>query len=145
MSTIRRWLELDATERRSLAALMLALPLVGALLRVVGYRSTQRWIERRSPLPIARAPSQREMKRAKRLVQLAEIAGRRGPIVTTCLRQSLLVYWLLRRRGLDPKLRLGVREGGVVLDAHAWLELHGRSLETGNPAHRAFRSTPSAK
>lgn len=58
-------------------------------------------------------------------VQTASIGVPRA----TCLTQALALQVLLRRRGTDCHLRLGVghdANGGVV--AHAWLESEGRVL-----------------
>jgi hypothetical protein len=48
----------------------------------------------------------------------------------TCLRRSLALQWLLRRRGIDTELRFGVRRvaGDPGLEAHAWLERHGHPV-----------------
>src|SRR5579859_3220825 len=43
-----------------------------------------------------------------------------------CLEQSLVLYYVLRRRGVPAELRLGVRPLGFV--AHAWVELDGRAV-----------------
>jgi hypothetical protein len=40
----------------------------------------------------------------------------------TCLRRSLVLKWLLSRRGIQTELRIGVRREAENLDAHAWLE-----------------------
>jgi hypothetical protein len=36
-----------------------------------------------------------------------------------------VAYTMLRRRGHDPSLRIGVRRGGSELEAHAWIECSG--------------------
>jgi hypothetical protein len=46
-----------------------------------------------------------------------------GP--ANCLTRSLYLWWLLRRRGIDSQLRIGVRLNEGVLDAHAWVEYAG--------------------
>ena len=62
------------------------------------------------------------MSYALRLGRLARIAGRYVPANGSCLRQSLLVWWLLRRKGLPAELRIGVqKQEGFA--AHAWVEL----------------------
>jgi hypothetical protein len=47
----------------------------------------------------------------------------------TCLPQSLSLWWLLRRRGLEPDFRLGVRHSKDEFQAHAWVEYEGQNLE----------------
>jgi hypothetical protein len=79
--------------------------------------------------PRPRPATGEDLTHARHLAWLANIAGRRGPLAATCLRQSLLVYGLLRRRGLSPEIRWGVRRDPNDFDAHAWVELDGYPLE----------------
>jgi len=56
------------------------------------------------------------------------VLGSGGAALTiraSCLRQSLLVWWFLRRRGLGAKLRIGVNNREEFL-ANGWVELEGR-------------------
>ncbi|MCH7666499.1 MAG: lasso peptide biosynthesis B2 protein [Acidobacteria bacterium] len=68
---------------------------------------------------------------ARRRAYLVSVAARFGPYRATCLRRSLFLWWLTRRRGLDSKLQIGVRrersEQGKLV-AHAWIELDGEVL-----------------
>lgn len=60
-----------------------------------------------------------------RLRAVARVA-RRWP-TSTCLRRSLLMGQ--RLRALDPGLRIGVRRDAGEMQAHAWLEVGGVSLD----------------
>jgi hypothetical protein len=120
--------------------LMLAcLPLVSLSLRLAGYVRTRRWVERFSPVALPRTATPTDLQSSERLAQLAAIAGRRGAITATCLRQSLLVYGWLRRRGLAPELVLGVRKLDASFDAHAWVELEGVALGQSEIVHTPIR------
>lgn len=114
------------------------LPAIAASVRLFGYVRTRRWLERQSRVTAPRSPTPGDLDAAENLARLAAIAGRRGPVTATCLRQSLLVYWLLRRRGLAPEFKIGVRKQGTVVDAHAWVELDGRALAAMEVGHRPF-------
>lgn len=135
---LARWLELPPGERWLLLELMGGLPVLSALLRVFGVVRTRRWLERISRNAAPRTAESDDLDSAQRLAQLADIAGRRGAITATCLRQSLLVYWLLRRRGLAPELKIGVRKEQSAFDAHAWVELRGVALGQTNLVHSPF-------
>lgn len=50
-----------------------------------------------------------------------------------CLVRSLALYWLLHRHGIAGDLRIGVRFLDGRLHAHAWVELKGVVLDSGNP------------
>ncbi|HIE94984.1 MAG TPA: lasso peptide biosynthesis B2 protein [Acidobacteria bacterium] len=51
-----------------------------------------------------------------------------------CLEQSLILFGILRRRGIPAELRIGVRRAGDGLNAHAWIEHEGRRLLDGGIA-----------
>jgi Transglutaminase-like superfamily len=62
------------------------------------------------------------------LDQFAGAAYRLLPIKSTCLRESLVLYALLRRRGATPRLCVGVRKDAGQLVAHAWIECAGLTM-----------------
>ena len=141
---LRQWWALPARERRMLLMLALLQPLISLALHLRGYRRTQDWLERHSRHPGPRVATTQELADAQRTAELAAIAGRRGPVATTCLRQALAVYWVLRRRGLQPQVRFGVDRIGATADMHAWVELDGVPLAQPQPRHAAFQPATSA-
>ena len=136
---LRGWLALPGAERCQFGVLLLGLPLMSLGLATWGYRRTLRMIEDWSPRAGQRVPSSHELDAAERLAQLGALAGRHGPHQATCLRQSLLTYLVLRRRGFSPSLRLGGRRQEGRFDAHAWVELEGRALGQAELLHQAFQ------
>jgi len=116
----------------------LALPLIATSLRWFGYVKTHHRLARWSPCAGSRTATPEELQSAERLALLASIAGRHGVITATCLRQSLLLFWWLRRRGLNPVIRIGVCKQDTALDAHAWVELDGSALAQGDRTHQPF-------
>lgn len=144
MPGLRQFSALPACERRLLLLLVVLQPAISAALRLRGYRRTQHWLERHSQHPTPHAASATELAAAERVATLAGIAGRRGPVATTCLRQSLAVLWLLRRRGLQPELKFGVDRIGASADMHAWVELEGVPLAQPRMRHAAFQAAASA-
>lgn len=133
-----RWRELPTRDRWRLLGLALLLPVISVQLRLFGYVRTLRWLERTSGRATARIANLDQQQAAEHLVRLAAIAGRHGAITATCLRQALLIYWLLRRSGLTPSLRIGVRRQVSGIDAHAWVELQGVALGQIELAHFPF-------
>src|SRR5262249_15117093 len=54
------------------------------------------------------------------------LTGRPHPWANSCLRRSIVLYYLLRRAGRDVELCIGVRRDEEhELKAHAWLVLDG--------------------
>ncbi len=134
---LARWWALPARDRILFAFLLIALPLVSACLRWLGYRRTLALVEARSELPARRAATAIERDQARQLASLAALAGRRG-LRATCLPQAMVLHLLLRRRGLDPQLKLGVRRSEPEPDMHAWVELGGVSLDPAPSTHVPF-------
>ena len=65
----------------------------------------------------------------QRIIWAVEAAGQHFPAVGTCLTQALAAYVLLRRRGCETNLRIGVsRDPTGKFAAHAWLEQEGAIL-----------------
>lgn len=58
--------------------------------------------------------------------EMVILASRHYPFYQpTCLRRSLVLWYLLRRRGVPASLKLGVRATGGELEGHAWVEQDG--------------------
>lgn len=139
---MRQWLALSHAERMAVMAMMLALPVISLGMQLFGYVRMRRWIERASSHEAPRNAASSDIAHGERLARLAAIAGRHGPITATCLRQSLLLHFLLRRRHLSPELMIGVRRQGSVVDAHAWVQLSGIALGQRQLAHSALPEQP---
>lgn len=128
-------------ERRMLAGLVLLLPAVGASLRLLGLKRTRELLARLAPTATSPDPADdlSASGEAERIARLVTIAAHHGPYRATCLRQSLALWWLLRRRGMPAELSIGVRKAGGDLEAHAWVEHAGFPLGPGNRGYVAFR------
>lgn len=139
---LQGWRHLDWPERRQLGGLIVLLVPIHFLLATAGYSRTKDFLERLSSSPERRRPTPTDLEAARRLARLASMAGRHGLVEATCLRQSLLLHLLLRREGLQPALKIGVRRQGGVFDAHAWVELDGTPLDQADLAHFALLDYP---
>jgi hypothetical protein len=62
-------------------------------------------------------------------MMLVRVAAANGICETTCLPRSLVLCTLLRRRGAEATLRLGVRKQAGDIEAHAWVEVGGLRLD----------------
>ena len=65
---------------------------------------------------------------ALRLARVSSIVVRLWPFRSRCLQRSLVVLWLLRRRGIVGGLRIGMHWDGPLLLGHAWVEAAGRPV-----------------
>ncbi len=133
-----RWRELNFSEKNRLLLMFILLPLISAMLRIFGFTRSHAWLLRHSQItPFIDADST-ALLAAERIALLANIAGRRGVVSATCLRQAMLVQWWLRRDGLDAHLKIGTRLQDGQFDAHAWVELDGQALAQDGLYHQPF-------
>ena len=57
-----------------------------------------------------------------------EVAHRHPFKWARCLQVSLALVWWLESKGIETRLKIGVRKDGAELKAHAWVEYGGRVL-----------------
>ena len=109
-------------------------------LRLAGFRHWKRALERLSPStnPVAREPGESQLQAAELIARMAAAAARNLFISTNCLEQSLVLWWLLRRRGISAELRIGARKEFERFEAHAWVEVDSAVLNDSNAEHRHF-------
>jgi len=105
---------------------MVLLPLTAAGVRLLGLRRVQGLLERLAPRPDQHRPA--EEGAAERTARAVATAAGCFPLPASCLPRSIALWWLLRRQGINSRLRLGVRKAGGSLLAHAWVEHQGRPL-----------------
>jgi hypothetical protein len=130
------WLQvwrLSTPERWLLAKALALLPITAAALRVGGFRRTYAALARLAPKQATRAApgGPALIQEAWTIARIVDAAARRGPCRAMCLSRSLALWWLLRRRGIEADLRIGVRKHDDRLEAHAWVELQGHVLNDG--------------
>jgi len=81
--------------------------------------------------------------RDHRVMRCTSRVMRRWPFCEgTCLRQSLIVGFALRRH--SPRLRLGVARPGAGFGAHAWLDVCDTTIGASSGFHSLDASTGSA-
>lgn len=129
---LRRWRALPATERWLLVEAAILLPVTRAMLRRLGFVRTRGLLESSVGATIADEIDSASVAAAARVGWLVDVAARHGLFRANCLPRSLVLCWLLRRRGLPARLRIGVRRGPDNLIAHAWVDVGGHLV--GEPS-----------
>jgi hypothetical protein len=79
------------------------------------------------------------LQRAQTIARLVGIAAAHVPLDVACLHRSLVLWRLLRGRGIPCVLRLGAGTGGGAFEAHAWVECAGVALNEGADHLSRFR------
>jgi hypothetical protein len=85
-------------------------------------RALDRWAESRA------VPVQDPLAVVRSAVRLQSIVNRTTHSGGTCLVRSLTLRGILKRRGLDAQLRIGVRKSAAAMEGHAWLEISGAPI-----------------
>lgn len=103
------------------AIIFILFKLVDAGLSMLGYRRVCQYLLLLSPRP---DPANIQFSVAFSAARLVNQAATQSVDAGSCLRRSLLLWWLLRWRRIPTDLRIGVNpEGG-----HAWVEHHGKVI-----------------
>ena len=134
---LQRWWQLPAAERRVALGLLLLLPVIDVSLRILGLQRSWAWLAWWTPAADSVVDSH-ALAAATRVADLARAVGNRSLWPTSCLRQALAVWLLLRRRHLPAELKIGVTRREPPFQAHAWVDLNGVALDPEAAAHSAF-------
>jgi hypothetical protein len=116
------------------------LPLLGASLRIRGYNKTQQRLQKKLSRRAPAAPLQVEDagKQLDLTCRMVRAAEHYSPFPSSCLEQSLLLWYLLQRQGIAASLRIGVRKDETKFEAHAWVEHNGVALNQADERHRHY-------
>jgi len=114
--------QLSAAERQLLARAWFLFLVADAGLLFLPFAALLKLGQR---VPLRPPPAACPLSAIARVAWLVEVAGRYAPGRATCLKQALVLSWLLRRRGVSTTLQIGVARRGGALAAHAWLERDG--------------------
>lgn len=119
----RTWRKLSHQERSLLLEALILLPLVALSLKLGGLKRTQSLLIKLLPSsPSFPFPPCSPLLTTVNMVQ---IATKYHNPWTTCLKKSLVLWYLLRRQGITAQLQIGVRQEQGEFQAHAWVEYQG--------------------
>ncbi len=140
MSTWQRFWRLSGFERGIALEAAACLPATWLGLRIAGFRRWKELLGWLAPriVPNAAAPNVSLEETARQIVRMEEAAARNLFFSTNCLEQSLVLWWLLRMRGIAAELRIGARKEADRFEAHAWVEFHGAILNGAGEEHLHF-------
>ena len=136
---LQRYNALNPDARKMFRRAAWLLPLLGATLRIRGYKKTQGWLQnkldRQTVVPLQPAALSTQVEMTCRMVRAA---GHYSPLPSSCLDQSLLLWYLLESEGIAAALRIGVRKDAKKFEAHAWVEHNGVALNQAEEMHRHY-------
>jgi transglutaminase superfamily protein len=136
----RRYLALPPADRQAVLIAAFWLPIAAHMLRLAGLRRTQGLLSRFLHSPTAHPPMREglAMDRALRIAHLVRAAVRNGFGSPNCLAESVVLWFMLCRRGMAGNLRIGVSKEEGRFEAHAWVEFEGVALNENGLAPGQF-------
>ncbi len=140
METWRGFWRLSGFERGIALEAAAGLTVTWLGLRLAGFRRWKSLLGWLAPRVVADADLVEYFARRNSAADCAD--GRGGSAKsffgTNCLEQSLVLWWLLRIRGIAAELRIGARKDLNRFEAHAWVEFHGAILNGFGEEHLHF-------
>jgi hypothetical protein len=140
---IQRFRALQQPARGLFLRASVLLPLVSISLNWRGFRQTKALLERFLVVPHALKASDAQ-ERVALTARMVRAAGYHGIGDPSCLKVSLVLWWLLARQGIASELRVGVRKDGGKFEAHAWVECGGVTLNEPEAKHQQFAAFDAA-
>ena len=135
---IQKFLHLTARERGELLAALILLPATTLSIRLIGVRRTQAILKPRRFEPNQKPPAD-QWAEAVDTARMVNIARDHGIHRALCLPHSLVLLYLLRRRGLPCELMIGAQITEQEFAAHAWVELDGIPVNDEEGLKDSFR------
>jgi len=115
-----------------------ALPVTWAGLRLAGFRRWKSVLARLASCPVENSTATPLLEGARTIARMEAAAARNVLFHPTCLERSLVLWWLLRSRGILAELCVGARKDGERFEAHAWVEVDGAILNDPGEPHVHF-------
>lgn len=145
MKPLHRFLSLTGKERRIVLEVAVALPVAWLAVRMPGFGIGKAAMAPAIKTENSDSTAGGAAERARRVARLERATARSLFFRTTCLEQSLVLCWMLRRRGIDATLRVGARKEADIFEAHAWVELGGAVVGDASGEHQHFAPFESAE
>ena len=121
------------------------LPCTGISLQVFGYKRTKNilgsFIPQNSQLARAVKP---DIKKARIIAHMVKITACYGFYRANCLKQSLVLWWLLASAGIPSGIKIGIQnQPGDSFGAHAWVECAGINLTDTESLQQQYTVFPN--
>lgn len=125
----RRFSRLRSSDRRTVIEAVAGLVITWLGLRLAGFRQWKSILERLVPHSFADNVASPNSESARVVARLESAAARNLFFRPNCLERSLVLWWLLKRRGVAAELRIGARKDEEKFEAHAWVECGGTVID----------------
>lgn len=127
--TLRRkfqtWTSFSLLQQLLLLLALMLLPLIYASLQFWGFKVTRQWLAR---LPHRQYQTIVHPQQIRATVLVLKTAARYYQPWANCLKQSLVLWLLLRLQGIESSLQIGTKTENKQFTAHAWVVWQGHIL-----------------
>ena len=121
--------ELTFTEWQVLLSAIFLLPMIALVMMFIGFKRTQSFLSKHLPKkPKLSVHEKIQLDEAQSVARMVTVAANHGPYRANCLKRSLLIWWLLGRKGIVTDLKIGVNKDSSDFNAHSWVEYRGNVL-----------------
>ena len=132
---------LSLLEWQLLVTSAILLPLTALWLHLFGLKRTQQFMKYFTPAAPKTSPrKEEELRYGQMVARMVSVAANHGLYRANCLKKSLVLCWLLKRKGIKADLHIGVQKKGELLDAHSWVEISGNVLIDDENTIQGFRA-----
>lgn len=130
MNPAHNFFQLPKMQRHALIKAFLLLGLIRLGLWLVPFRKLYQWLVRWSePISLPVHPPSPSAKPVRLAIWAVETSCIYMPTQPKCLARALAVFFLVRRRGMQPSLKIGVmKSSDQGIAAHAWIEIDGQAV-----------------
>ncbi|HEY6230064.1 MAG TPA: lasso peptide biosynthesis B2 protein [Pyrinomonadaceae bacterium] len=135
MNSFRKALRLSREEQTVLAQALLLLPLTRVAVYLLGIKPWQRLLSR---LPTSSTSNYDPEQLAAVIARMVKTGAERRIVNANCLQQTLVLWFLLRRHGIESDICFGARKQAGAVQAHAWVEFFGKALNEDQEVCRHF-------
>ena len=119
---------LTLLEWQLLVTSAILLPLTALGLNLFGLKRTQQFMKYVTPSTPKTSQGKQEVQDCRMIARMVAVAANHSLYQACCLKKSLVLWWLLKRKGIEANLHIGVQKEGERLSAHSWVEINGNVL-----------------
>jgi Transglutaminase-like superfamily len=137
----QRFSWLTGFERVAVLEAFVGLAVTWPGLWLAGFRrwsAVLKWLSPHNLVQDRSSATSTSLESARIVARMEAIAARNLLFRPSCLERSLVLWWLLRRRGIPAELRIGARKDAQKLEAHAWVECCGTIVNQPDGTHLHF-------
>lgn len=138
MGSWARFSRLPRFEKVCFLQAFFLLPLMVLALRMFSFQRCHVLLARVAGSRPAPGDAQGVLATAHSVARMVRAASRRVVPSPTCLHNSLVLWFLLRRRGIASELHIGGRRQEGRFEAHAWVECAGEVLNDSDDVHQRY-------